>query len=48
MISGSLWSYYRDKVNNDVNENNDDDYRINSEKTTASKYSEYKTKIIEQ
>ena len=25
---GDLWNYYRDEVNDDVNENNDDDYRV--------------------
>ena len=29
MKSGSLWNYYRDKVNGSVNENNDvNNYRI--------------------
>ena len=28
MTSGSLWNYYRDEVNDDVNENNDDNYSI--------------------
>ena len=26
-----MWNYYRDEVNDDVNENNDDDYRDYSE-----------------
>ena len=30
-------------MNDDVNENNDDDYRVNNEKATASKYFECKT-----
>ena len=46
MISGSLWNYYRDEVNDAANENNDDDYRINNEKTITSKSFEYKTKLI--
>ena len=25
---GDLWNYYRDEVKDDVNENNDDDYRV--------------------
>ena len=33
-------------MNNDVNENNDDNYRLNDENITKSKYFEYKTKII--
>ena len=38
MLSGCLWSYYRDKVNNAANENNDaGNYRINNNKTTTSK-----------
>ena len=46
MTSGSLWSYYRDEVNDHANENNDPGrYRINNKKTTTSKSFEYKTKI---
>ena len=26
MTSGSLWNYYKDKVNNNTNENNADNY----------------------
>ena len=38
MRSGILWNYYRDKVNDSANENNDaNNYRINNNKTTASK-----------
>ena len=44
MTSGSLWNYYRDEGNDDANEQNND-YRINNEKTTTSK-SEYEKKII--
>ena len=45
MTPGSLWNYYRDKVNDGVNENNaGGNYRINNEKTTTSKSFEYKTK----
>ena len=47
MTSGSLWNYYRDKVNDDENENdNADNNRINNNKTITSKSFEYKTKII--
>ena len=43
---GSLQNYYRDEANNDANENNDaGNFRINSSKTTASKFFEYKTKM---
>ena len=44
MTSGSLWNYYRDEGNDDANEQNND-YRINNEKTTTSN-SEYEKKII--
>ena len=37
MRSGSLWNYYRDEVNDDVNEVNADYYRTNNNKTTASR-----------
>ena len=43
MASGSLWNYYRDEINDDANENVNN--RINN-KTKASKYFEYKTKLI--
>ena len=33
-------------MNDDVNGNNDDNYRVNNEKTATSKSSVYKTKII--
>ena len=46
MTSGSLWNYYRDKINDSAYENNDaNHYRVNN-KTTTSKSFEYKTKII--
>ena len=41
-----MWNYYRDKVNDDANENNDDDFRINNNETTTSKSFEYKAKMI--
>ena len=41
-----MWNYYTDETNNDANENNDDDYRVNNEKTTPSKSFMFKTKII--
>ena len=45
MTSGSLWNYYRNGVNDDANKNNDaGNYRIDNNKTTTSKPSEYKTK----
>ena len=47
LASGSLWNYYRDEINDSGNESNDaDNYRINNNKTTASKCFEYKTKIM--
>ena len=43
MMAGTLWNYDRDHAN----ENNDTgNYRINNMKATASKSSEYKTKLI--
>ena len=46
-MTGSLWNYYRDEINDSVNENNDaNNYRINNNKTTTSKSFEYKAKII--
>ena len=33
-------------MNDDADEKNDDDYRVNNEKTVISKSFEYKTKII--
>ena len=42
-----LWNYYRDKLSDSANKNNDaGDYRINNNKTTTTKYFEYKTQII--
>ena len=41
----SLWKYYKNKLNDDANEYNDAaNYMINKNKTTISKYFEYKTK----
>ena len=47
MTSGSLWNYYRDEVNDDAYEHNDaGNYNLNKNKTAASKFLDYKTKII--
>ena len=46
MTSGSLWNFYRDEINDDANENNAANNRINDNKKIASKYFEYKTKLI--
>ena len=46
LTSGSLWNYYREKVNDDPNENNVAGNKINNNKTIASKSFEYKTKLI--
>ena len=46
MISGGLWNYYRDKINDDANKNNAANKRRNSNKTITSKSFEYKTKLI--
>ena len=44
MTSESFCNYYRDKINNDANENNTEYIKIKSKKTIASKSFEYKTK----
>ena len=47
MTSGSLWNYYRDKVNDDANENIvAGNYRTNNKETTTSRSFEYNTKTI--
>ena len=46
ITSGSLWNYYRDKVNDDANKNNDvGNYKINTNKTIANKSFEKKIYI---
>ena len=45
MISGSVWSYYRDEVNDAANEYFAN-YRKINKTATANKSFEYKTKII--
>ena len=45
MTSGSLWNYYRDKVNDSANEIDDNDNKVNNNKTTSKSF-EYETKII--
>ena len=44
MISGSLWNYYRNEINDDTNENVNN--TVNNKKTIPSKSFEYKTKLI--
>ena len=46
MVSGSLWNYYRDEINDYPNENNTANNRINNNKTIASKSFEYKKKLM--
>ena len=48
MTSGSLWNYYRDKINDDANENdnNSNNTRLNNNKIITTKSFEYKTKLI--
>ena len=47
ITSRSLWNCYRNEVNNSANENNDaNNYRINSNKTITSKSFKYKKKIL--
>ena len=43
MMVGRLWSYDRDDANENIDAEN---YRINNKKSTTSKFSEYKTKLI--
>ena len=43
MTSVSLRNYYRDKVNNNANENNADNYGIHNKKMITSKYFEHST-----
>ena len=38
MTSESLWDYYRDEVNDNINKNNNDNLKINNQKTKTSKY----------
>ena len=45
MTSGSLWSCYRDQINDDENENDDNGNKINKNKTTRSKSVKCKTEI---
>ena len=40
-----MWNYHRDEMNYYANENNTVNYKVNNEKTTASKSFEYKIKI---
>ena len=43
---GILWNYYRDEINGDAKENDAVNKIINNNKTVASKYVQYKTKLI--
>ena len=43
---GILWNYYRDEINGDAKENDAVNEIINNNKTVASKYVQYKTKLI--
>ena len=45
-MTGNLWNYYRDEVNDSANKIDDNDNNINNNKTTTSKSFEHKTKII--
>ena len=47
MTSGSLWNYYRDEINDDADETDNNDNMLNNNKTITSKSFEYKTKLIE-
>ena len=43
---GILWNYYRDEINGDAKENDAVNEIINNNKTVASKYVQYKAKLI--
>ena len=47
MVSGSLWNYYRDGMNDDANENNTNISITDNSNTVTNKSFEYKAKIIE-
>ena len=46
MTSRSLQNYFRDEINDDENETDDNGNKINHNKTAASKSFKYKTKLI--
>ena len=46
VTSRILYDFYRDEINDDENENDNANNSINNNKTAASKFFEYKTKII--
>ena len=46
MTLAGLWNYYRDKVNDSANEIDDNDNKINNNKTTTCIFLESKKKII--
>ena len=46
MISGSLWSYYRDIINDSAIENRNDGNGINNNKIITIKSFEHKTKLM--
>ena len=46
MTSGSLWNYYRDKVNDAANKNDTANNKRYKSKTTSNRSFEYKTRLI--
>ena len=46
VLSGNLWNYYRDEMNNDASKNNANNYRIIKNKTKTCRSFNYKTKTI--
>ena len=46
MTSRSLWDCYKDKINDDENEVDDNGNEINNSKRTKSKTFKYKAKLI--
>ena len=45
MTSGSVWNYYEDEMNIDANEM-ENNYQVNNDKKTTSRFFEYMAKII--
>ena len=45
VTSGSLWNYYRDEVNDDENDKDNNDNMINNNKTITSESFKFNTKL---
>ena len=46
VTSGSMWNFYRDEVNHDATESDNNNTRIKSDKAITRKSFEFKAKII--